>query len=204
MTPEKTIKCCLIYYPTLFSNRADVLNHLFLTVGNGYEWVNGELVCKDDMDKDINICSGIDNIVSELKDWKGDILFKTPIDIKVSLFLDFIKESNESDQEAGTEEFIEDLTKHIIQRVEKILGEVKDISRFEEIYKLPLRLEKSCGLYPLCEFSKIMNIPSDITPEWKSCIKEFYDYIMTSEEKVIVNYRKQYKNELIKLKEYGI
>lgn len=204
MTPEKTIKCCLIYYPNLFSNRADVLNHLFLTVGNGYEWVNGELVYKDDIDKDISICSGIDNIVSELKDWKGDILFKTPIDIKVSWFLDSIKENNESDQEAETEEFIEDLTKHIIQRVEKILGEVKDISRFEEIYKLPLRLEKSCGLYPLCKSSKIMNIPSDITPEWKSCIKEFYDYIMTSEEKVIVYYRKQYKNELIRLKEYGI
>ena len=44
MTLEDTIFEALYYYPTLFQKRIDVLVHLFLTVGNGLEWVDGELV----------------------------------------------------------------------------------------------------------------------------------------------------------------
>jgi hypothetical protein len=42
--PETTIRRSLWRYPSLFANRADVLYHLFCIIGNGYDWVNGELV----------------------------------------------------------------------------------------------------------------------------------------------------------------
>ena len=48
MTSRDTIKYCIMNYPAIFSNVADVMDHLFLTVGNGYEWVNGELIDKGD------------------------------------------------------------------------------------------------------------------------------------------------------------
>lgn len=43
-SPEAVIRRGLWYYPTLFQNRTDVLAHLFLSYGNGYEWYDGELV----------------------------------------------------------------------------------------------------------------------------------------------------------------
>ena len=50
MNIELTIQNMFDEYPTLFKERADCLNHLFCTIGNGYEWVNGELVGDGDND----------------------------------------------------------------------------------------------------------------------------------------------------------
>ena len=44
MNVALTIRDCFDNYPCLFKERADVLNQLFCTIGNGYRWVNGELV----------------------------------------------------------------------------------------------------------------------------------------------------------------
>ena len=39
-------------------------------------------------------------------------------------------------------------------------------------------------------------IPDDIKDDWKDAIKEFLDFIMTSEENEVIIYRNQYINEL--------
>lgn len=39
-----TVYHLLVAYPTIYSNVADCYRHLFLMIGNGYEWVDGELV----------------------------------------------------------------------------------------------------------------------------------------------------------------
>ena len=44
MTLEKTVRHMLLNYPSLFSGAIEAYNHLFLTVGNGYTWENGELI----------------------------------------------------------------------------------------------------------------------------------------------------------------
>lgn len=44
MTCEETIQSMFDYWPCLFVDRADALNHLFCTIGNGYEWIDGQLV----------------------------------------------------------------------------------------------------------------------------------------------------------------
>ena len=44
MNLEITIQSLFDSYPGLFKERADCLNHLFCTNGNGYEWENGELI----------------------------------------------------------------------------------------------------------------------------------------------------------------
>lgn len=44
MIVELTIQEMFDDYPTLFKERADCLNHLFCTIGNGYHWENGELI----------------------------------------------------------------------------------------------------------------------------------------------------------------
>lgn len=48
MQVEDTIQFMADFYPSLFPTRKHALNHLFCTVGNGYEWIDGELVDNDD------------------------------------------------------------------------------------------------------------------------------------------------------------
>lgn len=45
MSPlDRLVRQSLLSYPLLFPSRWDVLLHLFLVIGNGYEWENGRLV----------------------------------------------------------------------------------------------------------------------------------------------------------------
>jgi len=43
MNYETTKRTMMDAYPSLFTCEADVLHHLFFVIGNGYEWVDGEL-----------------------------------------------------------------------------------------------------------------------------------------------------------------
>lgn len=54
MKPERTLQRLYDEYPRLFQSRQRALNHLFCVIGNGYEWVNGELVYEDDVTYDEN------------------------------------------------------------------------------------------------------------------------------------------------------
>lgn len=47
MKVENYVKLSLLKYPTLYKNRLDVLVHVFAVIGNGLEWVNGELVSRN-------------------------------------------------------------------------------------------------------------------------------------------------------------
>lgn len=47
MNVELTMQHMYDTYPGLFKERADCLDHLFCGIGNGYDWVDGELVYYD-------------------------------------------------------------------------------------------------------------------------------------------------------------
>lgn len=49
MTAENTIQWMMDFYPDIYPTRKHCLNQLFCVIGNGYKWINGELV---DTDKD--------------------------------------------------------------------------------------------------------------------------------------------------------
>ena len=51
MTAESTLQWMMDFYSDLFPTRQRCLDHLFCTIGNGYEWVNGEVVCEDQLTK---------------------------------------------------------------------------------------------------------------------------------------------------------
>jgi len=48
MNLEETIQHAYDVYPDLYQERYKVLDHLFFTIGNGFEWKSGELVCYED------------------------------------------------------------------------------------------------------------------------------------------------------------
>jgi len=45
-TLEKNIRWALLSYPSLFQTRGDVLTSLYFVVGNGYDWIEGQLIDK--------------------------------------------------------------------------------------------------------------------------------------------------------------
>ena len=47
MRAEDTLQFMMDFQGDLFYNRQKCLDHLFCTIGNGYEWINGELVDSD-------------------------------------------------------------------------------------------------------------------------------------------------------------
>lgn len=47
MRAEDTLQYMTDFYPDIFPTRKHCLDHLFCVIGNGFEWVNGELVDDD-------------------------------------------------------------------------------------------------------------------------------------------------------------
>lgn len=44
---DATVERAIFNFPSLYANRTQVLHHLFIVIGNGYEWQNGALVNRD-------------------------------------------------------------------------------------------------------------------------------------------------------------
>ena len=47
MRAEETLQFMMDFYPELYSTRKHCLNHLFCSIGNGYDWRKGDLVDRD-------------------------------------------------------------------------------------------------------------------------------------------------------------
>lgn len=171
MTIKDTIKSMIIMCPRIFPTKLSVYNHLFLTIGNGYRWENGELISEDDKEN----CSIEDGL---------EFLFN--YELQYSLLEGYLEATTDSE--------------HIINYFKRSNKEklelVKVIINYEKIINENLYITNEEILYPLCKYAKILNIPDDIKDDWKDAIKEFIHYIMTSEEDKVIKYRNQYINEL--------
>ena len=54
MRAEDTLQYMADFYSELFPTRKHALNHLFCVIGNGYKWIDGELVDERTMLFDLN------------------------------------------------------------------------------------------------------------------------------------------------------
>lgn len=171
MTFKDTIKSMIIMFPRLFSTKLSMYNHLFLTNGNGYRWVNGELISEDDKEN----CSIEDGLEALFND-----------ELQYDFLEDYLEATTDSE--------------HIINYFKRSNKEKLELSKvilnYEKIINEKLYITNEEILYPLCKYAKILNIPDDVKEDWKDAIKEFIHYIMTSEEDKVIKYRNQYINEL--------
>ena len=76
MTVETTIQKMFDEYPDLFATRADCLDHLLCTIGNGYEWKWGQLVDWYDDDKDAHERDYLNPAVTKAKQSEKNIAKK--------------------------------------------------------------------------------------------------------------------------------
>ena len=174
MTIKDTIKSMIITCPRLFPTKLSVYNHLFLTNGNGYRWENGELISEDD-EENCSIEDGLESLFCD------------------QLQYDFLEGYLNTTPDS------EDIINYFKRRNKENLELAKVIINYEKIINEKLYLPNKEELYPLCKYAKILNIPDDIKDDWKDALKEFLDFIMTSEENEVIIYRNQYINELSKI-----
>ena len=192
-----SLKNCVINsmreYPSISENKLQVYDHLFLTIGNGYKWVNGELVGIYDKTLDvISIEDAIDNLFNN----------DGRIDLTTDRMFFYIGELNK-DEKVVKESLQYDLKRYaqdvkIIINAEKLVNQ--SLFEIEPIISLE-GLKPECTLYPLSDYSAIMNIPDDIKPDWLSGIKELMNYLLKSEFPSVVEYRTTYKDELNQIME---
>ncbi len=175
-------------YPSISGNKLDVYDHLFLTIGNGYYWVNGELIePSNEKPNVISIEDAIDKLFND----------ESRIDLTTDRMFFYIDELNKG--EKVVKESLQYDLKRYAQDVKTIINAEKLVNQslfeIEPIISLE-GLEPKCTLYPLCEYSDIMNIPDDIKPDWLEGIKELMDYLLNSEFPSVIEYRTKFENEL--------
>lgn len=170
MNVELTIQDCFDNYPGLFKERADVLNHLFCVIGNGYEWENGELV-----DNYMPTNSEIKDLESHLVDGKAFQHNKLSLRAESQLY------EQERIANGWYEEYLkrypdEDI-EHLKSIRQKTIAKLPD----DEYYQEPNRMKRWYFYINIPgkeyvdfheNFAFLFNYPDDIKPDWKAAIEE--------------------------------
>lgn len=176
MTLKETVKSNLIMHPLISPSKLSVYNHLFLTIGNGYKWINGELISSEDSEN-CTIEKGLEKLFND--EYQYELL---------ASYLDMYIPNLDDPKE---------LVSYLKRENKQNFKLVKRILNAENIVEEELHMSnKEDELYPLSKYSAILNIPTDIKDDWKKGIEELYNYIMTSQEPKVVEYREKYNREL--------
>jgi len=161
MTFEDTIFESLWSYPNLFGfdelDRYRVMDHLFFTVGNGYKWKDGELV---------------EGCTEKRISWRqylyralGGRFYFVTTDVMVL-------EQLSDRQEKGDSALPDDPQQWDI---------LKRKAQEEFLHERATKGDGKVGFYPVCEkYSRIMNVPIDIKPDWLDGAIDFLEFALDS------------------------
>lgn len=191
MTVRDTVIDMIRRHPLITKNKVDAYDHLFMTVGNGYEWVDGELVYwnKEQRFK-IGIESAIhDRLFGTDKDILMTTIFKSHLN---DVRYDFLETPDSLEQDMLIDVKAGELTDRMISQKVRLMGQISKILHAEEEADKTCWMHNESDLYDLSSYSKICNIPNDITDDWKEAIIEFYNFIMNDSHLKIIEYRKKY------------
>ena len=191
MTVRDTVIDMIRRHPLITKNKVDAYDHLFMTVGNGYEWVDGELVYwnKEQRFK-IGIESAIhDRLFGTDKDILMTTIFKSHLN---DVRYDFLETPDSLEQDMIIDVKAGELTDRMISQKVRLMGQISKILHAEEEADKACWMHNESDLYDLSGYSKICNIPNDITDDWKEAIIEFYNFIMADSHLKIIEYRKKY------------
>lgn len=173
MNVELTIQEMFDSCPTLFKERADCLDHLFLTIGNGYEWVDGELVadCGDYNPTQ----EELDNLSSRLVDGKAYQHNKLSLRAESQLY------ENQRIAEGWYEKIQKRNPDYNIDKMKERNQRFIDKMPDDVYYEEPLRKKRWYCFYNIpgheridfhTEYAFLFNYPDDIKQDWKAAMEE--------------------------------
>ena len=148
-----TVKHIMATYPSVNENVFDVYNHMFLTIGNGFDWVDGELV-SDTLSKTSSIsCTDklLTNLISRIKNISG---------LKESLRNNLIDKTFEN-------------YKNILSAITQIENSICNMS---------IPTESPFVFDDLNECSALANLPENVKSDWLYAAKRFVDLIKSHKD----------------------
>lgn len=169
MNVYNTIKNSLILYPSIHKNALDVYVHLFICIGNGYEWKNGQLVSIQ-KEKKATVEDGVDKCL------KFHLIEHNPVESH-----NILKDD---------EEFY---LKVINRSYTRTIGYVNDIFKWKErmndfsfawdeeykrINEINPKHDGKQMFYNLCNYSGICNLPDNIKKDWLEAAEKIYNIII--------------------------
>ena len=171
MNVELTIQEMFDNFLGLFKERDDCLNHLFCTIGNGYQWLNGELVlcsCEELSNEEIKILS------SRLVDGKAYQHNKLSLRAESQLY------ENERIANGWYEDYQRKYPDEDIEHLKKVRQNTINKLPDDIYYKYPRF--KRWGFYVnipgkehvdfSVKYAYLFNYPDNIKPDWKTAIEE--------------------------------
>lgn len=169
MNVELTIQDLFDNYPCLFKERADALSHLFCTIGNGYEWKEGELV--------INVPIGSSPTLLESHLVEGKAFQHNKLSLRAESQLYEQERIAQGWYDAWKNRWPEDDVEKMKAIRQKTIAKLPD----DVYYREPER-KKRWGFFVNIpnrqyvdfheNFSFLFNYPDDIKPDWKDAIEE--------------------------------
>lgn len=203
---EQTVRNDLLLWPSIHVNRFSVLHHLFCVIGNGFEWKNGELVETGSKGcKDVSIEEAVKRIID------NELSIK---DILSYMFLGMLS----SDKDKASP-FIEEEKLNIINdKRKRIINDINDLVsmsfRIDErqadmsypsyekypYHTVELYKNYDVKFYPICEYSRLCNLPDDIKTDWLIAARDMYNFIIHNPQYIDENYKKNFDEYLPKIK----
>lgn len=155
MTLKNTIARMVTYYPMLFQDRVQCLDHLFCVIGNGYKWNKGQLVVPAYLrEEEMRIKFRADDRPTEEQTIEMQLQVQTPKktkgfpEYKLNSFTQYMLVSYFRQHRA-------------LKNVDKITS-----PGFHEW------VSPNYQFYPLCEYSKMLCLPKNIQPDWLAGAEE--------------------------------
>lgn len=190
-------------FSCIFPNRAAALDHLFMTIGNGYEWVNGQLVdvCGEEDLPDLTASQAIAAIFArryqdkqrKIK-WEAEQERKRKAipptkreleeDAKLDAMIDEIVAEERKKQEADPEQY-ERIAAEREAEHKALLDQMAEDEKWE--YCVPDNIDERLkntnytNWYPAYEpYSNLVNFPDDIQPDWLDAIEETANLVLSN------------------------
>lgn len=204
---EQVVRNDLLLWPSIHVNRFSVLHHLFCVIGNGFEWKDGELVETGSKEfKEVSIEDAIKRIIDDELSISDLISYK---------FLGMLSNGNVKDLPS-----IKDKLQNVVNNErERIINKINDkvymtfriderqadmsypsYERYPyhtvELYKNP----NDVKFYPICEYSRLCNLPDDIKTDWLIAARDMYNFIIHNPQYIDENYKKDFDEFLPKIK----
>lgn len=152
------------WYPTLFRCRARILNHLFCTIGNGYEWRGGGLTDGDatDAERQAEFDQQAEWAVNYDREMRARFAsVAEQHNLSVPPEPEPVRERPATDDEIAA--VLADC-----DHPHKIRSEEDRIHR--DLDGLANRLDSV--FYPIGQFSRCMTVPDDVQPDWLAAVRE--------------------------------
>ena len=203
MNVKDTVRRMLMVYPSVCINALDVYDHLFCTIGNGFEWKDGELVEISEVSefplKVPTLYEALDNAMQfKLLDHPYSMFESTQVIYKMR-----------HDDKEDMEEIVNSFSKKmynmlkesvsLICRTEERLDDfdVPTLERYPEIFMKNYEFR----LYGLCEYSELFNLPDDIKPDWLDAAERILEFIKNHPETWRKDYDDEYNKWIPKIEE---